>query len=102
MNRIVGTLEAIDQGLELLLPIRTRLRLGFQGRGYGCDVLDVALERLLFRVDGVQASVDAAGQSVELLLSEPPFFSSKFRWSDSRTSTKASAIRKPGGWHGPP
>jgi hypothetical protein len=53
MNRIVATLKALAQGLELLLPICTGLRLGFQGRGYCRDVLDVALERLLFRVDGV-------------------------------------------------
>ena len=38
----------------------------------------------------------------ELLLREPPFFASKFRWSDSWTSSSASAIRKPGGCSGPP
>ena len=47
--------------------------------------------------DFVQSSVDAVGQAAELLFCGPPFFSSKFRWIDSRTSTKASAIRKPGG-----
>jgi hypothetical protein len=37
------------------------------------------LERLLLGPDLVQASVDAAGQSFELLFCEPPFFSSKLR-----------------------
>ena len=97
MNRIVGALEALDQFLELLLPIRARPRLRFEGRGYLLDVLDVGAQRLLFRSDCVQAAVYAVGQSAEFLLCEPPFFSSKLRWSDSRTSPNASAIRKPGG-----
>ena len=41
-------------------------------------------------------------QPAELLLREPPFFASKFRWIDSWTSFSASAIRKPGGCSGPP
>jgi hypothetical protein len=59
-------------------------------------------DRLLLGSDFVQASVDAAGQTAELLLCEPPFFSSKFRWIDAPTSCNASAIRKPGGSSGPP
>ena len=69
----------------------------FEGRGYFRDVLDVFSDRLVLGPDFVQSSVDAVGQAAELLFCGPPFFSSKFRWIDSRTSTKASAIRKPGG-----
>src|SRR5262245_16372204 len=98
MNRLLRALEALDQFLELLLPSRARLPVRLKSRSYLLDVLDVVSERLLFRVDGVQAAVDAVRQSAELLLGEPPFFSSKFRWSDSRTSCNAAAIRKPGGW----
>jgi hypothetical protein len=39
----------------------------------------------LLGLDGVQTAVDAASQAAELLLFEAPFFSSKFRWIDSRT-----------------
>jgi hypothetical protein len=52
--------------------------------------------------DLVQAAIDAVGQPVQLLLSESPFFASKLRSIESRTSSKASAIRRPGGWSGPP
>ena len=75
---------------------------GLEGRGHLLDVLDVLSDRLLLGLDMVQSPVDAAGQAAELLLREPPFFASKFRWIDSRTSFKASAIRRPGGWSGPP
>ena len=102
MHRLLRVREALDQFLELRLPSRARLPLRFEGRGYLLDVLDVVSQRLLFRADGVQAAVDAVGQSAELLLGEAPFFSSKFRWSDARTSCNASAIRRPGGWSGPP
>jgi len=102
MNRLLGVLEALAQFLELRFPSCARLPLRLQGGGYFLDVLDVVSERLLFRADGLQAAVDAVGQSAELLLGEPPFFSSKFRWIDSRTSCNAAAIRKPGGCSGPP
>jgi len=97
LDRLARSLKTLPQVLELPPPIRARLRLRVQRRGYFLDVLDVAAQRLLFRPDGVQAAVDAVGESAELLLREPPFFSSKFRWIDSRTSPNASAIRKPGG-----
>jgi hypothetical protein len=56
----------------------------------------------LLLLDLVQAALDAAGQAAELLLGEPPFCSSRFRWIDARTSANASAIRTPGGFSGPP
>jgi hypothetical protein len=45
----------------------------------------------------IQSAVDAGGQPSELLRGESPFFESKLRWIESRTSSKASAIRSPGG-----
>ena len=102
LHRGLGFLEAIDQSLELLLPFGTSLRARFERRGDLRDVLHVVAQLRLFRADGVETSVDAAGQAIELLLGEPPFFSSKFRWIDSRTSLNASAMRKPGGCSGPP
>ena len=100
-NRILSQLEFINQLFELLLAIRTILP-WFEGRSYLLDVLDVFSDFLLLGLDCVQTSVDAVGQAAELLLFEAPFCSSKFRWIDSRTSFKASAICRPGGWRGPP
>ena len=101
-NRILSRLEFVDQLFELLLAIRAILPSGFERRGYLLDVLDVLSDFLLLGLDYFQTTVDAASQAAELLLFEAPFFSSKFRWSDSRTSVNASAICRPGGWRGPP
>ena len=101
-NGILSPLESIDQFLELPLAICASFLSRFEGRGYLLDVLDVFLDFLLFGLDFVQTSVDAVGQATELLFCESPFFSSKFRWIDSRTSPKAFVIRKPGGCSGPP
>ena len=101
-NRVLGPLESIDQCLELFLAIGASFLSRFEGRGYLLDVLDVFLDFLLLGLDFVQTSVDAVGQATELLFCESPFFSSKFRWIDARTSSKASAIRRPGGCSGPP
>ena len=100
-NRILSRLEFINQLFELLLAIRTILS-RFEGRSYLLDVFDVFSDFLLLGLDFVQTSVDAASQAAELLLFEAPFFASKFRGIDARTSFKASAIRRPGGWRGPP
>ena len=101
-DRILGRLEAIDQRLELLLALRDVLRPGFQRRGHLRDHFDVFPDRLLDFLDFVQAPLDASDQAAELLLREPPFSASRFRWIDSWTSWRASAIRTPGGWSGPP
>ena len=91
-NRILSRLQFINQLFELLLAIRAILLSRFEGCGYLLDVLDVFSDCLLLGLDCVQTSVDAASQAVELLLFEAPFFSSKFRWIDARTSFKAPAI----------
>ena len=102
VDRRLGALKAILQGLELLLPLRTTCAFRFEGRRHRRNVLHIAAQRFLFGFDGVEAAVDAAGQAVELRFGEAPFFSSKLRWIESRTSLKASAMRKPGGCSGPP
>ena len=102
VNRVFSTLESIAQFVECRLPFRASLLSGFEGRGDLVDVLDVFSDGCLFDPNSVQTSVDAVGQAAELLFREPPFFSSRFRWIDSRTSSNASAILKPGGWRGPP
>ena len=94
-NRIL--LELINQLFELLLAIRAIRFSRFKGCGYFLDVFHVVSDCLLFGPNFVQASVDAVGESAKLLFHEPPFFSSKFRWIDPRTSSNASVIRRPGG-----
>src|SRR5208337_5092042 len=101
-NRIPIPLELADQFLELRLAILATPAPGFEGLGHLVDVLDILSDWLLVGSDVLQSPVNASGQSAELLLCKPPFFASKFRWIDSRTSSKASAIRRPGGWRGPP
>src|SRR5262249_34896963 len=81
-NRILGTLEAIDQFFELLLPRGAGLAPRFEGGGNFLDVLDVFADRCLLVPNFVSTPVDALGQAAELLFGEPPFFSSKFRWID--------------------
>ena len=102
VNRVLRPREAIDQSFERRLPLRTAPRPRLEGRGDFLDVVDVAADGLVFVSDGVEATVDAAGQAAELLLGESPFCASTFRWIDARTSPNASAIRRPGGCSGPP
>jgi hypothetical protein len=97
VNRVLGALEAINQRRELFLAPRAIAPFGFEGRGNLADFLDVGSDRLLLGSDMVQSPVDAVGQTAELGFREPPFSSSKFRWIESRTSPRASAIRRPGG-----
>ena len=101
-NWILIALELIAQLLVLLLAIRAAFPANFEGRGYLLEILDIFSNWLLLGLDMLQPPVDAVGQTAELLLFEPPFFTSKFCWIDWRTSFKASAIRRPGGWRGPP
>jgi hypothetical protein len=101
-DRVLGRLEAIDQRLELLLPLDDVLRPGFERLCHLRDHRDVLSDGRLLLLDLIQAARDASGQSAELLLREPPFFSSRFRSSDALTSFSAAAIRRPGGSRGPP
>jgi hypothetical protein len=101
MRRVRRGRETLSQRLERSLPFRA-WGLRVQRRRYRHDVLDVAAQRFLLCLDGIETAVDAAGQSPELFLCEPPFFSSKLRWIETRTSLRASAIRRPEGCSGPP
>src|SRR4051794_6990378 len=85
-DRILGRLEAIDQRLELLLPLQDVRRPGLERRSPLRDHLDVVSNDLLLFLDLVQAALYAPGQAAELLLREPPFFAPRSRWSDSWTS----------------
>ena len=101
-NRFLCRLELIDQLHELLPALCATALFRVESRGDCGDYLDLFSDCLLLGSNVLQSAVDAAGQTAELLFREPPFFASMFRWSDSRTSPKADAIRSPGGSSGPP
>ena len=102
VDRIAVAVKASEDRLEVGLTPGRGLRCRVQGRGHLPDGLDVAPDGLLLGFDQVQALVDAGGQPAQLLLCGPPFFASRFRRTDCRTSPNASAIRSPGGSSGPP
>jgi hypothetical protein len=68
VNRILRTLESIDQSFKRLLPILAGPLSRFESRGDFLDVLDVFSDRRLFVSNFVEAPVNAVGQSAELLL----------------------------------
>jgi hypothetical protein len=99
---ISARVEPLAKGLEgrrtlSLIPVGR-----IQGRPDRDDILDVLPNRLLGLLHGSQSPIEEPGQSSQERLGAPPVFASRFRWSDWRTSPNASAIRRPGGWSGPP
>ena len=97
VDRIAVAVEASDQSLEVALTPGAGPFPGSRVAATSWISSTCLPDRLLLGSHQVQAPVDAGGQPAQLLLCEPPFFASRFRWSDSRTSSSASAIRKPGG-----
>ena len=97
MNRVGGLLEPRSQLFELRLALLAIPRPRLQRCGHLLDLLHRLANRLLLARYQGQTTVDATGQTVQLLLCEPPFFASKLRWIDSRTCPNPSAIRTPGG-----
>ena len=67
----------LDQFLELGLTLGAITLFRVQGVCYFLDFLDLFSEHLLLRFHRVQAPVDATGQAVDLLVWEPPLFSSR-------------------------
>jgi hypothetical protein len=93
-----GCLQCLERGFSL----RGWAGGGIKRGGYLPDHLDVSADLFLRRANLPDAPVDASGQTPYMLLDAPPFWASRFRCSDWRTSPNASAIRNPGGWRGPP
>jgi len=99
---IATLLQLRLQDLKLCLTLRTRTIVRFERGLDRPDILHVGANSFLCGVDRAQPPVDVAGQPPESVVSSPPFFVSRLRWSEACTSSKASAIRKPGGCRGPP
>src|SRR4051812_13697429 len=89
VDRIAVAVKASEDGVEVGLTPGRCLRCRVQGRGHLLDRLDVAPDRFLLGFHRVQSLVDAGGQPAQLLLCESPFFASRFRWTDCRTSSNA-------------
>src|SRR6516162_11601719 len=98
---------------------RTLLQPLLQGRKLGTPLAQPAaarverfgdqtnLRHLLLDDDAVlgyrrQPRVEPRRQPGQAFLRAPPFFAPRLRCRDCRTSVRASAIRSPGGWRGPP
>ena len=99
---IVTLVQLRLQDLKLRLTLRTQTIVRFERCLNRPDILHVGANSFLCGVDGAQPPVDGAGQPPESVVSSPPFFAARVRWSEACTSSKASAIRKPGGCRGPP
>jgi hypothetical protein len=97
VERITGADKASDQFLKVGLTLGAIALFRVQGVRHLLDLLDLFAENILLGLDRAQTFVDTVGQAAELLFCAPPFFASKFRWIDRRTSVSAWAIRKPGG-----
>src|SRR5262249_34579879 len=101
-HRVVAAFQPPPEPVEALLAPPRRPAVGVQRRRYPLQLLGVTFDLLLLLFDRLQPPVDAALEPSQLPLGAPPFFASRSRWSDWRTSRNPSAIRKPGGCSGPP
>jgi hypothetical protein len=101
-DRIVTLLELLLQDLKLHLTLGTGPALRLECRLHRPDVLYLGTNDLLCVVHCRQAPIDTARYTREALVRRPPFFTSRFRCSEAWTSSKASAMRSPGGCKGPP
>jgi len=90
------------QDLKLRLTLRTGTIVRFECGLDRPDLLHVGANGCLCGVDGIQPPVDVSSQPRESAVRRPPFFAARLRWSEACTSSKASAMRRPGGCRGPP
>ncbi len=103
VNGVSACLPLLSQRDELcftLLPSSLVARP--QDAIHRVQVLDVLAHLLQGLAYDIEAAVNAPSQALQQRLCRPPFFASRLRSSESRTSCKASLIRKPGGCSGPP
>src|SRR5438876_1478667 len=98
VNGVNACLPLLPQRDELCL---TLLPCGFVVRledALDCSqVLDIVRNLRQGLAGALQAAVNTTGQPLQQRLCTPPFWASRLRSSDSRTSCNASLIRTPGG-----
>ena len=102
LDRVGTALELRLQRLKLCLSLRARAPGRVKGGLDGPYLRHLVAHLFLGSLHTAQPPVDVAGQTGESLMRRPPFWTSRFRWRDVRTSPRASAMRMPGGCSGPP
>lgn len=101
-DRMLVLLQCLLKGLKGCLSLLGRPGLGIERRGYRTDGFEVRSDFFLGRLDLRQPPVYASRQTPQAPFGDAPFFASRLRCSDARTSPRAPAIRNPGGSRGPP
>jgi hypothetical protein len=96
----LGTAPATPETVPV--AARTSRCPGVEGGLDGPHLRHLVAHIFLGGLHTAQPPVDVAGQTCESLMRRPPFWASRFRWRDARTSPRASAMRMPGGCSGPP
>ena len=102
LDRVGTALELRLQRLKLCLSLRARAAVRVEGGLDGPHLRHLVAHIFLGGLHTAQPPVDVAGQTCESRMRRPPFWASRFRWRDARTSPRASAMRMPGGCNGPP
>ena len=101
-HRMVGPLKAsLQRTKEGPTPFHAAA-VGVESGRDLADILDAIFQGLLWLLDLGEAAVNGVRQSPQSLLRRPPFFASRFRWSEDWICPNASAIFSPGGCKGPP
>ena len=101
-NRLIARLALPLQDLTLRQTLGTRPRVWFERRLNRLDSRHIGPNGCLGVVDRCQPPVNVPRSTRESRVRRPPCFASRFRWSAACTSSKASAMRSPGGCRGPP
>ena|GEM_PF-6703860 len=101
-HRVIAVLQLLPQDLKTFLTLVARAAARIEGGVDHSHLHSLLTYVFLGGLHAAQPPVDVAGQPRQSLMSRPPFCASRFRWSDARTSSRASAIRRPGGCSGPP
>ena len=94
--------QAIDHRLEECLTLLARAARRVERGPHLNDLAHALPNRDLRLPDRLQSPVNEPRLTAQQRLGLPPFFAPTTRPKDCRTSPNASAIRKPGGWSGPP
>ncbi len=101
-DRVRSGSQAIAERLEEGSTLFARAARRVEDGGNLDDLAHTLSDRDLRLLDRIKSPVDEPGQATQERLGSPPFFAPRFRPRDCLTSPRAWAIRKPGGWRGPP
>ena len=101
-DQVIALLALLLQDLKGCLTLGTRALVRFERGLDRPEILSRGSSGVVGVVDRCQPPVTRARSTRATRVWRPPFFASRFRWREPCTSAKASAMRSPGGWRGPP